>query len=91
MAPDHHDGSHYHAAKEVWAFDLKTNTLLYRSNVDDLNAVYVTDDAVPVLYGLNIGEQKVYRYDIDPTAKFAAKKVAEHTDFGFATTLTSVK
>lgn len=90
MAPDHHDGSHYHAAKEVWAYDLKNKALLYRSNVDGLNAVYVTDDAKPVLYGLSLADSKIYRYDIDPSAKFAAKKVAEHSDFGFATTLTSV-
>ena len=89
MAPDHHDGSHYHGAKEVWAYDLKNKELLYRSNVDGLNAVYVTDAAIPVLYGLSIGDRKIYRYDVDPAARFAAKKVAEHADFGFATTLTS--
>ena len=27
--------------------------------------------------------------EVDPSARFAAKKVAEHADFGFATTLTS--
>lgn len=89
MAPDHHDGSHYHAAKEVWAYDLKKKELLYRSNVDGLNAVYVTDDALPVLYGLSIDQNKVYKYEVDPGARFAAKKVAEHADFGFATTLAS--
>lgn len=89
MAPDHHDGSHYHGAKEVWAYDLKKNELLYRSNVDSLNAVYVTDGAQPVLYGLSIADNKIFKYEVDPSARFAARKVAEHTDFGFATTLTS--
>jgi methylamine dehydrogenase heavy chain len=89
MAGDHHDGSHYHGATEVWAYDLENKALLYRSNVDDLNGIHVTDDAEPTLYGVSIGSSKVFMYDIDPTARFAAKKVAEHADFGFATTLTS--
>ncbi len=87
MAPDHHDGSHYHDAQEVWAYDVAADKLLYRSPVDGLAGIYVTDDDAPSLYGISIGESKVFRYALDPEAKFAAKKVAEHDDFGFATTL----
>jgi methylamine dehydrogenase heavy chain len=89
MAADHHDGSHYHPAQEVWAYDLKNNALLYRSNVDSLNGIHVTDGATPALFGVSIPEGKVYKYDVDPTARFAAKRVADHQAFGFATTLTS--
>lgn len=89
MAPGHHDGSHYHPAAEIWAYDLKNKTLLYRSNADSLNGIYVTDGATPVLFGVSLPEGKVYKYELDPAAKFAAKRVAEHKDFGFATTLVS--
>lgn len=87
MAPDSYDGSHHHDATEIWAFDLANDELLYRSPVEGISSVLVTDDAVPALYGLNIGKKLVVKYEVDPQARFAAKKVAEHSDFGFATTL----
>lgn len=89
MAADHHDGSHYHGASEVWAYDLENKALLYRSNVDDLSGIHITDGAVPTLYGVSIGSSKVFKYEVDPRAKFAARKAGENADFGFATTLTS--
>lgn len=89
MAPGQHDGSHYHPAAEIWAYDLKNKALLYRSNADSLNGIYVTEGPKPTLYGVSIPEGMVYKYELDPSAKFAAKRVAEHKDFGFATTLVS--
>lgn len=87
MASEHHDGSHYHASEEVWAYDLKNKALLYRSPLADLVGIAVTDGAEPTLYGFSIKEGTVYKYDVDPQARFAAKKVAEHSVDGFATTL----
>jgi methylamine dehydrogenase heavy chain len=87
MASEHHDGSHYHASEEVWAYDLKNKALLYRSPLADLVGIAVTDGAEPALYGFSIKEGTVYKYDVDPQARFAAKKVAEHSVDGFATTL----
>ncbi|WP_171015696.1 amine dehydrogenase large subunit [Devosia sp. FKR38] len=87
MHSEHHDGSHYHGSEEVWAYDLKNKTLLYRSPLADLTAIHVTDEEVPQLFGLSLKNTKIYKFDVDPTAKFAAKQVAEHSDFGFATTL----
>lgn len=87
MAPGRHDGSHYHDAEEIWAYDLANQKLLYRSPVSGISSVITTDDAVPTLFGLDIGGEKVVKFEVDPEAKFAAKKVAEHGTKGFATTL----
>ncbi len=87
MAPDRHDGSHYHDASEIWAYDLKNDKLLYRTPVEGITSVITTDDKVPTLYALDIGGGKVVKFDVDPEAKFAAKKVAEHDTKGFTTTL----
>ena len=89
MHSDHHDGSHYHGAEEIWAYDLNNETLLYRSSVEQISSIYVTDDAQPVLYGLSIPDSVVVKFEVDPEAKFALKKVGEHNSFGFATTLTA--
>lgn len=87
MASGRHDGSHYHGAEEIWAYDLENSKLLYRSPVDSLNALITTDDAVPTLFGLSLQTGLVTKYEVDPEAKFVAKKVAEHDAGGFATTL----
>ena len=87
MAPDRHDGSHYHDAKEIWAYDLANQKLLYRTPVEGITSVITTDDAVPTLFALDIGGGKVVKFEVDPEAKFAAKKVAEHATKGFTTTL----
>lgn len=87
MASGRHDGSHYHAAEEIWAYDLHNRKLLYRSPVQGITSVITTDDKVPTLFGLDIGEEKIVKYEVDPEAKFVAKKVAEHATQGFTTTL----
>lgn len=74
MHPDAKDGSHKDGATELWAIDMKTKTVLYRSYVEHMTHIAVTDDAdAPVLFGVNSHGGEVYRYEIDPTAKFAAK------------------
>ncbi len=74
MHPDAKDGSHKDGASELWAIDMKSKTVLYRSYVEHMTHIAVTDDAgAPVLFGVNSHDGSVYRYEIDPTAKFAAK------------------
>ncbi|MBE0579563.1 amine dehydrogenase large subunit [Devosia sp.] len=87
MASEHHDGSHYHGSEEVWAYDLRNKALLYRSPLADLVGVAVTDGAEPELYGFSLKNSMVYKFEVDPLARFAAKQVAEHSVDGFATTL----
>jgi len=74
MHPNTEDGSHKNGSQEIWAIDMKAKTVLYRSFAEHLTHVAVTDDVeAPVLFGVNGHEGAVYRYEIDPTAKFAAK------------------
>ena len=87
MASGRYDGSHHHDAEEIWAYDLANQKLLYRSPVEGITSVITTDDAVPTLFGLDIGGSRVVKYDVDPEAKFAARPVAEHGTSGFTTTL----
>lgn len=87
MAPDRHDGSHYHEAQEIWAYDLKNRKLLYRSPVKGITSVITTDDPVPTLFGLDFRAEKIFKYDVDPEAKFVARQVAEHDTRGFTTTM----
>lgn len=89
MAADHHDGSHYHGADEIWAYDLRNDKLLYRSPAEGINSVHVIDDAVPTVFGLSVGDGVVVKYEVDPEAKFALKKAGENKSFGFATMVMS--
>jgi len=74
MHPDATDGSHKNGATEVWAIDMKAKAVLYRSYVEHMTHIAVTDDTeAPVLFGVDGHGGSVYRYEIDPTAKFAAK------------------
>lgn len=74
MHPGASDGSHKDGAVEVWAIDMKEKEVLYRSHVEYMTHIAVTDDAdAPLLFGVDGHGGSVYRYEIDPTAKFAAK------------------
>jgi len=74
MHPDAKLGSHKDGASELWAIDMKTKTVLYRSYVEHMTHIAVTGDAeAPVVFGVDSHGGSVYRYEIDPTAKFAAK------------------
>ena len=68
------DGSHKNGSEEIWAIDMKARKVLYRSYAEHLTHLAVTDDAdAPVLFGVNAHGSEVDRFEIDPTAKFAAK------------------
>lgn len=82
------EGSHKAESKEVWAYDVRNKTPLYRSPVTQLVSLTVTDDAVPVVYGLNQDDGKVVRFEADPEAKFVLKQTAEHGQTGFALVVT---
>jgi methylamine dehydrogenase heavy chain len=75
MHPDANDGSHKQGAKEIWAYSLADRKLLYRSPVEDVLALTVSDDAVPELFAIK--EQAVMRFEVDPEAKFALKKISQ--------------
>ena len=75
MHPNAKEGSHKTPAKEIWAYNLRTKKLLYRSPVDDVLALTASDAPVPVIYA---GKAKVlFRLEVDPDAKFALKKSHE--------------
>lgn len=68
------EGSHKNGSEEIWAIDMKAKKVLYRSYAEHVTHIAVTDDVeAPVLFGVDGHGGTVYRYEIDPTAKFAAK------------------
>jgi methylamine dehydrogenase heavy chain len=75
MHPNAKDGSHKQAAKEIWAFSVKARKLLFRTPVDDVNSLTVSDDALPVVFALS--DKVTRRYEADPDAKFALRKTHE--------------
>ena len=86
MHPDASDGSHKDGSEELWAIDMKNKAVLYRSHSEHMTHIAVTSDAeAPVLFGVDGHGGSVYRYEIDPTARFAAKFTAstEIQDAGY--------
>ena len=87
MHPDAKDGSHKNPAEEVWALDMKSKKLLFRTSVHDLVSIMVSNDKDPVLFGMT-EEGTVTRYEMDKEAKFAGRltkkveEVGEWTIFG---------
>jgi len=68
------NGSHKNGSKELWAIDMRAKRLLYRSYAEHLTHIAVTGDAeAPVLFGVAGEDGSINRYEIDPSAKFAAK------------------
>lgn len=68
------DGSHKDGAEEIWALDVANKAVLYRSASEPMTHITVTQDKDhPVLYGTDSHEGGLYRYEVDPEAKFAAK------------------
>ena len=68
------NGSHKNGSEEIWAIDMKGRHVLYRSYAQHMTDIAVTGDAeAPVLFGVNREDGSINRYEIDPTAKFAAK------------------
>lgn len=80
MHPDAKDGSHKQGAQEIWAYGMAKRKLLYRSPVEEVLAMTVSDDAVPVLFAIK--EKTVMRFEVDPDAKFVLKKTGEALNSG---------
>jgi len=72
MHPNAREGSHKDPAKEIWAYNLATKRLLYRSPVDDILSLTATDAPSPVVYVSK--PRLLIRYEADPEAKFALKE-----------------
>jgi methylamine dehydrogenase heavy chain len=75
MHPNAKEGSHKDPAKEIWAYNLATRKLQYRSPVEDIQSLTVTDAPSPVVYASR--KNLLIRYAADPEAKFALKKSHE--------------
>jgi methylamine dehydrogenase heavy chain len=77
MHPGARDGSHKNGATEIWAVDPGRRQVLYRSVAAGLTHLTVSQDKVPVIFGSNSHGEGVFRYEADPTARFAAKLTHE--------------
>lgn len=73
MHPDAKDGSHKDLSHEIWAVDLNNKTVLYRSAAKGLTQVAVSQGKTPLVFGVNSHGGGLFRFEVDPTAKFAAK------------------
>jgi len=82
MHSDAEDGSHKNPAEEIWAVDMATKQVLYRSKADEENAIIVEQSMPPVLYVSGDEKSELNRYSVDPEAKFAAKPEAKAEDIG---------
>ncbi|HEY4663508.1 MAG TPA: amine dehydrogenase large subunit, partial [Comamonas sp.] len=81
MHPDAEDGSHKNAAEEIWALDMKSKKVLFRTPVEDVVSITVTNDKQPVLFGMT-EEGTVTRYEMDPEAKFAGRRTKKAEEVG---------
>jgi methylamine dehydrogenase heavy chain len=78
------DGSHKNGAEEIWAVDLRRRAVLYRSNAEGETHIAVTQDrAAPILFTSNSHEGGLSRYEVDPAARFAARRT-NHVDLASA-------
>jgi methylamine dehydrogenase heavy chain len=73
MHPGAKDGSHKNPSAEVWAVDLERRSVLYRSRAPGLTHLAVSQDKAPVIFGVNSHGEGLFRYETDPSARFAAK------------------
>ena len=81
------EGSHKDGAEEIWAYDLAKKELLYRSVAHGEDSIAVTQTPVPVVYGVVSEEGALHRYEVDPSARFAAKHAGEAESLGAFTAL----
>lgn len=77
MHPGVKDGGHKDPSTEIWAVDLKKKQVLYRSAAKGLVQIAVSQDKVPLIFGINREAEGLDRFEVDPTAKFAAKLTHE--------------
>lgn len=80
MHPDAYEGSHKDPSTEIWAYDLTNDALLYRSNSNGDFSLMLAQTEVPMLYGTD--GASVFQYEIDPTARYAARLVNTYADVG---------
>lgn len=73
MHPGSRDGSHKNPSEEIWAVDLARQKVLYRSLARGVTHLAVSQDKIPILFGVNSHGEGLYRYETDPGARFAAK------------------
>jgi methylamine dehydrogenase heavy chain len=67
------DGSHKDAAEEIWAVDVAGQSVLYRSVANHERSITVTQSSPPVVFAASDDTSTVYRYEVDPDARSAAK------------------
>ncbi|ACT60414.1 amine dehydrogenase large subunit [Hirschia baltica] len=78
MHSDAKDGSHKNGAEEMWALDIKNKKVLYRSAVEHIVNISVNQAKdKPLVFGTDSHDSGLYKYEVDPEAKFAAKLTAE--------------
>lgn len=77
MHPDAKEGSHKDASREIWAVDMAHKQVLYRSAAKGLTQLAVSQGAIPIVFGVNSHDGGLYRFEADPTARFAAKLTHE--------------
>jgi len=82
MHPDAEEGSHKSAGKEVWAVNLTSKKVLYRSLVEGATSIGVTRGDKPVLFTVDVDNGVLSKYEVDPDAKFAAKLAAKAESMG---------
>lgn len=71
------NGSHKNGSEEIWAVDLGKKAVLYRSVAKGLTHIAVSQGPIPLVFGANSHGKGFYRFEVDPTAKFAAKLTHE--------------
>lgn len=81
------EGSHKDHGEEIWAVDMASGAVLYRSSATDENSITVTQGEAPVIYATDDHASALHRYEVDPEAKFAAKRTATAEGLGDFVTL----
>lgn len=85
MHSEPYDGSHKNASEEIWAYDVSEDTVLYRTHVEGVISLSVTDEEAPMLYAVNEHEGTLEIFSSDPEAKYVLKHEASTGARGWAT------
>ena len=67
------DGGHKDGSEEIWAVDLAHKAVLYRSVAKGLTQIAVSQGKIPLVFGVASHGGGLFRFEVDPTARFAAK------------------
>lgn len=76
------DGSHKDPAEEIWAVDVAGQSVLYRSVANHEKSITVTQSSPPVVFAASDDTSTVFRYEVDPEAKSAAKLAGSASSMG---------